>query len=54
MIGTYEVPMIHSTLLLDMRDTRVDQIQYFPVMDTYYAETDDILIFAWSVRMAGE
>lgn len=51
--GTFEVPLIHSTVLIDMRDVRVNKLQYHPIPEGYTGETDDILVFAWSAKQAG-
>ena len=52
-VGTFDVPMVHSTLLIDLRDKRVQHLQYYPIPEGYYGETDDVLVFAWSAKRAG-
>lgn len=50
--GTLEVPMVHSTFLLDMRDTRVDGVQFHPIPKQYKGHIDDLIVFAWAVHRA--
>ena len=33
--GTFEVPMIHSVVMIDMRDSRVSGLQYYPIPEEY-------------------
>ena len=51
--GTFSVPLVHSTVLIHMRDTRVDGLQYHPIPQGYGGDVDDILVFAWSAKQAG-
>ena len=51
--GCFEVPMIHSTMLIDLRKTISDQLRYNPPLPSYHGEEDDILVFAHSAREAG-
>jgi len=51
--GCFEVPMIHSTLLIDLRKTISDKLRYNPPLASYAGEEDDILVFAHSARAAG-
>lgn len=51
--GCFEVPMIHSTILIDLRKTITDKLSYNPPLASYHGEQDDILVFAHSARTAG-
>lgn len=51
--GSFEVPMIHSTMLIDLRKTTSDKLRYNPPLASYAGEEDDILVFAHSARTAG-
>lgn len=50
--GCFPVPMIHSTFLLDLRKTASRQLAFFPPHPDYSWAFDDIIIFAFSARMA--
>ena len=50
--GCFDVPMIHSTYLIDLRQKITDNLFYLPAKD-YNGELDDILVFAYSARLAG-
>jgi len=50
MKGIFPVPMIHSTVLIDMSDSQVDQLQFFPAPPSYYGDIDDLLIFAYAAQ----
>lgn len=52
--GCFEVPMIHSTILIDLRKTITDKLRYNPPLASYHGEEDDILVFAHSARTAGK
>lgn len=52
MIGVFEVPMIHSTYLINMRVNTTDKLQYYPPLSNYNGEWDDILVFAFSAKTA--
>lgn len=51
--GSFEVPMIHSTMLIDLRKATSDKLRYNPPLASYAGEEDDILVFAHSARTAG-
>ncbi|XP_077053867.1 procollagen galactosyltransferase 1 [Siphateles boraxobius] len=50
--GCFAVPMVHSTLLLDLRKQASRQLAFFPPHPDYSWAFDDIIIFAFSARMA--
>jgi len=52
--GVIEVPMIHSTYLVDLRRNCTSGLMYNPPHPDYEGEPDDILVFAHSARMAGK
>eukprot|EP00794_Sanderia_malayensis_P015863 gene15863-17461_t len=51
--GCFEVPMIHSTYLIDLRAEKTKQLKYDPPSEVYHGEIDDILILAHSARTSG-
>ncbi|EDO43389.1 predicted protein [Nematostella vectensis] len=52
-VGTFEVPMVHSTYLVDLRRRASSELRYYPPHPDYRGHHDDILVFAHSARMAG-
>ena len=50
--GTFEVPMVHSTFLIDMDDPRVNKLQWYPVPEQYEGIRDNIMVVAWTMRQA--
>uniref|UniRef100_A0A673J5T7 procollagen galactosyltransferase n=1 Tax=Sinocyclocheilus rhinocerous TaxID=307959 RepID=A0A673J5T7_9TELE len=51
--GCFAVPMLHSTFLLDLRKEATRELAFFPPHPDYSWAFDDIIIFAFSARMAG-
>lgn len=51
-IGCFEVPMVHTALLIDMHRSISPKLSYTSPED-YTGPMDDIIIFAHSVRNAG-
>uniref|UniRef100_A0A8C1UDZ0 procollagen galactosyltransferase n=1 Tax=Cyprinus carpio TaxID=7962 RepID=A0A8C1UDZ0_CYPCA len=51
--GCFAVPMVHSTFLLDLRKEASRGLAFFPPHPDYSWAFDDIIIFAFSARMAG-
>lgn len=51
--GCFAVPMVHSTFLVDLRKEASRQLAFFPPHPDYSWAFDDIIIFAFSARMAG-
>ena len=45
--------MVHSTFLIDLRLETSTKLAYWPPLDNYKSDVDDILLFAHSVREAG-
>lgn len=52
--GCFAVPMVHSTYLVDLRKEASRQLAFYPPHPEYSWAIDDVIIFAYSARMAGE
>lgn len=52
-LGCFSVPMVHSTYLLDLRKEASRQLAFYPPHPEYSWAIDDVIIFAYSARMAG-
>lgn len=52
--GCFAVPMVHSTYLVDLRKEASRQLAFYPPHPEYNWALDDVIIFAYSARMAGE
>ncbi|XP_029946364.1 procollagen galactosyltransferase 1 [Salarias fasciatus] len=50
--GCYAVPMVHSTFLIDLRKEASRQLAFHPPHPDYSWAFDDIIVFAFSARMA--
>ncbi|XP_076000111.1 procollagen galactosyltransferase 1 [Genypterus blacodes] len=50
--GCFAVPMVHSTFLIDLRKEASRQLAFHPPHAEYNWAFDDIIVFAFSVRMA--
>lgn len=53
-LGCFAVPMVHSTYLLDLQKEASRQLAFYPPHPEYNWALDDVIIFAYSARMAGE
>ena len=42
--------MIHSTILINLRQSNTDEIQLSPIPSTYKGPIDDLLIFSYVVQ----
>merc|ERR1711923_530327 len=52
MTGCFEVPMVHTALLVDLRQTESDLLTYIPEkIPSYPGPRDDIIAFALSARL---
>ncbi|XP_043075611.1 procollagen galactosyltransferase 2 [Puntigrus tetrazona] len=51
--GCHPVPMIHSTMLIDLRRSASAALAFHPVHHYYLWALDDIMAFAFSARQAG-
>lgn len=51
--GLFEVPMVHSTFLVDLRRREGSILSYKRVRETYPGPYDDIIIFAYNARNHG-
>ncbi|XP_047134313.1 procollagen galactosyltransferase 2 isoform X1 [Hydra vulgaris] len=52
-LGVYYVPMVHSTMLIDMRSNLTDTLMFYPIPLSYSGVIDDILVFAQSAKHSG-
>ncbi|XP_072513270.1 procollagen galactosyltransferase 1 [Salminus brasiliensis] len=50
--GCFAVPMVHSTFLVDLRKQASSQLAFYPPHPDYSWAFDDIIVFAFSARMA--
>uniref|UniRef100_H3D9C5 procollagen galactosyltransferase n=1 Tax=Tetraodon nigroviridis TaxID=99883 RepID=H3D9C5_TETNG len=50
--GCFAVPMVHSTLLVDLRKEASRQLAFYPPHSEYSWALDDVIVFAYSARMA--
>ena len=48
--GIHQVPMVHSTLLIDLKGPNADKLKYFPLDPGYTGPIDDIIHFALTAR----
>lgn len=46
--------MVHSTLLIDLRKTASRHLAFYPPHPDYTWSFDDIIVFAFSCKQAGE
>lgn len=53
-LGCFPVPMVHSTFLLDLRRESSRELAFHPPHPDYSWAFDDIMVFAFSARQAGE
>ncbi|CAB1443215.1 unnamed protein product [Pleuronectes platessa] len=50
--GCFDVPMVHSTYLVDLRKEASRQLAFYPPHPEYSWALDDVIVFAYSARMA--
>ncbi len=53
-LGCFSVPMVHSTFLLDLRRSATLDMTFYPPHPDYSWAFDDIMVFSFSARQAGE
>ncbi|XP_077575711.1 procollagen galactosyltransferase 1-like [Stigmatopora nigra] len=51
-LGCFAVPMVHSTYLVDLRKEASRQLAFYPPHPDYSWALDDVIVFAYSARMA--
>lgn len=51
--GTFKVPMVHSAMLMDLRQAASKLLQFWPIMESYKFAIDDIIVFSHHVKMSG-
>uniref|UniRef100_A0A7N9B1H9 Cerebral endothelial cell adhesion molecule n=1 Tax=Mastacembelus armatus TaxID=205130 RepID=A0A7N9B1H9_9TELE len=49
-LGCFPVPMVHSTMLLDLRKKGMKKLAFYPPHKEYSWPYDDIIVFAFSCR----
>ncbi|XP_063686182.1 procollagen galactosyltransferase 2-like [Bolinopsis microptera] len=52
-LGAHPVPMVHSTLLIDLHGENADKLKYYPIDKSYSGPIDDIIHFALNAKAAG-
>lgn len=53
-VGCFEVPMVHTAVLISMRHIAIDSLSYDPKdIENYNGPTDDIIAFAVSAKNNG-
>lgn len=52
--GCFAVPMVHSTFLIDLRKAASKNLAFYPPHPDYTWSFDDIIVFAFSCKQAGE
>lgn len=52
--GCFAVPMVHSTFLIDLRKAASRNLAFYPPHTDYTWSFDDIIVFAFSCKQAGE
>lgn len=52
-LGCFNVPMVHSSFLLDLRRDASRELAFHPPHPDYSWSFDDIMVFAFSARQAG-
>ena len=56
-VGCFQVPVVHSTMLIDLRSQRSDasrQLTYWPAPEGFKGPVDDVVQFAFSAKKEGE
>ena len=53
-LGCFAVPMVHSTFLVDLRKEASQELAFYPPHPEYNWALDDVIVFAYAARMAGE
>uniref|UniRef100_A0A671WLD0 procollagen galactosyltransferase n=1 Tax=Sparus aurata TaxID=8175 RepID=A0A671WLD0_SPAAU len=51
-LGCFAVPMVHSTYLVDLQKEASRQLAFYPPHPEYSWALDDVIVFAYSARMA--
>ena len=56
-VGCFQVPVVHSTMLIDLRSQRSDashRLTYWPAPEGFKGPVDDVVQFAFSAKKEGE
>uniref|UniRef100_H2YSF8 Glycosyl transferase family 25 domain-containing protein n=1 Tax=Ciona savignyi TaxID=51511 RepID=H2YSF8_CIOSA len=51
--GLFEVPMVHSTFLVNLVNRKSRKIQFWPLHEDYHLDLDDIIVFSIHAKLAG-
>ena len=52
-LGVFQVPMIHSTFLIDLTKKNSQLLQFWPLRKDYQLDVDDIIVFSKHAEAAG-
>ncbi|XP_076821530.1 procollagen galactosyltransferase 1-like [Clavelina lepadiformis] len=52
-LGTFQVPLVHSTFLIDLTHNDSLNLQFWPLRKDYNLDLDDIIIFSFNAKAAG-
>ncbi|XP_019853920.1 PREDICTED: procollagen galactosyltransferase 1-like isoform X2 [Amphimedon queenslandica] len=52
-LGCFKVPLVHSTLLIDLRTVSSESLAYWPPPTEYKWNIDDIILLSYSARVNG-
>ena len=52
-LGAHQVPMVHSTLLIDLHGEHAEKLKYFPMDKSYTGPIDDIIHFGINAKALG-
>ena len=53
-VGCFKVPVVHSTVLIDLGTEESKRLQYWPPPEGFNGPVDDIVQFAFSAKKEGE
>ena len=53
-MGCFQVPVIHSTLLVDLRSEASRNLVYWPAPEGFTGPVDDVVHFAYSAKKEGQ
>lgn len=52
-LGTFKVPMVHSTFLIDLNKKKSNDILFWPIRKEYVLAIDDIIVFSVNAKAKG-
>ena len=53
-VGCFRVPVVHSTMLIDLQTVASTQLSFWPSPAGYDGPLDDVIMFAYSARISSE